>query len=72
VVESEDGVIVIRKSDGSRVPVEKGTFVELINDVDQTIGSVFFEPQAGVIQQIVPGSRDASRYAQLLQRDLRQ
>lgn len=59
-------MIRIRKADGTVMPVPaEGHFVELVNDVDQTVQMVVFQPQAGVIMQLMPGSQDARRYAEM-------
>lgn len=57
-------MIQIRKKDGSVVAVEEGCFVELVNDLDRSVGSVFFQADMGVCQ-ICPGTRDAARYARM-------
>ena len=58
-------MIRLRKADGSAQAIPDGVFVELVNDVDQSVGTVFFQPIPGVINQINPGTRDAQRYEQM-------
>jgi len=43
--------------------VPEGQFVEIVSD-DQTIGMVFFQ-LPGSIVQVIPGSTDAHRYAEM-------
>ena len=54
----------IRNKDGSLTELPKGAFLEMLNDHDQKLGSVFYEAGPAVIR-IKPGSVDAARYEQL-------
>lgn len=61
-------MLQIRKADGTVIPVPPdGHFVELVNDVDGTIGTVFFQSGRGEIIQIIPGSMDAQNYERVFQ-----
>lgn len=53
----------IRNSDGTVQDIPQGTFVELVNPHDQSIGSVWFQQSANTMIRIVPGTVDAARYA---------
>ena len=56
-------MIRVRKPDGSCITLsDPGTFVELVNDVDNTVMLVFLQVQPGVLMQIRPGTNDARRY----------
>ena len=56
-------MIRVRKADGSAVEIqETGTFVELVNDMDQTVMLSLLQLQPGVLLQIRPGTVDAQRY----------
>jgi hypothetical protein len=56
-------MLQIRTAAGAIVPVPEGQFVEIVSD-DQTIGMVFFQ-LPGSIVQVIPGSTDAHRYAEM-------
>lgn len=59
-------VIRIRKANGDVIDVPAdGHFVELVNDVDGTVGAVFMQPSPGTMVRIVPGSSDSRAYEQL-------
>jgi len=53
----------IRNADGTVQDIPQGTFVELVNPHDQSIGSVWFQQSANTMIRIVPGTVDAARYA---------
>lgn len=56
-------MIRVRKADGSAIEIqEAGTFVELVNDLDQTVMLSLLQLQPGVLLQIRPGTVDAQRY----------
>lgn len=59
-------MIRIRHTDGqvTDIPTE-GVFVELLNDVDKSVGVVFTQPRPGVVVMIRPGSRDAQNYERM-------
>ena len=52
----------IRNSDGSVQDVPKGTFVELVNPNDGSVGSVWFQQTPHTVLRIIPGTVDAARY----------
>ena len=57
-------MIRIRKSNGDSVELPSGShFVEIVNDMDGSVGLVFMQPEPGVVVQVVPGTVDADRYA---------
>lgn len=56
-------MIRLRKSDGSAIELkEPGMFVELVNDVDQTVMLSFTQVKPGALLQISPGTPDAEHY----------
>jgi hypothetical protein len=59
-------MIQLRKADGTSIQLdEPGMFVELINDLDQTVMLSFVQPQPGTILMIKPGTADAMNYEQI-------
>lgn len=56
-------MIRLRKSDGTCIEVsDPGTFVELVNDLDQTVMFAFLQVKPGAVLHIKPGTDDAARY----------
>jgi len=55
----------IRNADGTVQDIPQGTFIELVNPHDQSVGSVWFQQSVNMMIRIVPGTVDAARYASM-------
>lgn len=60
-------MIVLRKADGSAIPLDTkdALFVELVNDLDQTVMKAIAQVKPGMLLVIEPGSDDAAHYEQM-------
>ena len=59
----------IRKADGTTIAIpQEAHFVEVVNDMDGTIGMVLLQPMPGMIMTINPGEKDADRYEQMFRK----
>lgn len=61
-------MIRLRYADGKRVDVSSDEipFVEIVNDLDGTIGLLYIQLEPGVLLEVKPGSADAVRYEALM------
>jgi hypothetical protein len=61
-------MIRIRNKDGSHVDIDQNNypFVELINDMDNTVGRLFIQVEPGKLIEVYPNTTDAERYEALM------
>ena len=61
-------MIRLRKSDGSSIDIKQNEipFVEIINDLDGTIGKLLIQVEPGKLLEVYPNGADAQRYAALM------
>lgn len=63
-------MIRLRHKDGTvtEVSQEDTPFVEVVNDIDGTVGKLIIQVEPGKLLEIGPGSQDAMRYEAMMKK----